>query len=70
MHMKLRRQFYCPIIENNVYQTAKECRSCTAVRGTIFKHRKKMKLFPAAGPLEFVSMDYLNPLPKSNHGKQ
>jgi Integrase zinc binding domain len=29
-----------------------------------------LKLFPASGPLEYVSMDILGPLPKTDHGNR
>ena len=34
------------------------------------KNQKDLKLFPAAGPLEFVAMDLLRPLLKTAHGNQ
>ena len=34
------------------------------------KNQKNLKLFPAAGSLEFVAIDLLGPLPKTAHGNQ
>ena len=70
MYNSLRRQFFWPFMANDVYQMVKECRSCAAVRGTPFRHQKFLKLFPATGPMEFVAMDFLGPLPKSHSGKR
>lgn len=55
---------------SDVYQVVQDCCSCAANRGTIHRHQKKLQLFPAAGPLESISMDLLGPLPKTLHGNQ
>lgn len=41
-----------------------------ATWGTIVRHQKDMKLFPAAVPLEFAAVDLLGPFPKASHGNQ
>ncbi|CDF40971.1 unnamed protein product [Chondrus crispus] len=70
MYDTLRREYYWPHMANNVYSTVRNCQSCSATRSTIVRHQKDIKLFPAAGPLEFVAMDLLGPLPKTAHGNQ
>ena len=68
MYLTLRRDFYWPQMGNDVHAVARDCRSCAQMRGTRYKHQKYLKLFPAAGPLEFVAMDLLGPLPKTKSG--
>jgi hypothetical protein len=34
------------------------------------KRTSFLKLFPASSPLEYVSMDILGPLPKTEHGNR
>ena len=70
MYYTLRREYYWPMMASDVYNTVKECSSCASVRGTLFKHQKYLKLFPAAGPLEFIAIDILGPLPKTRKGNQ
>lgn len=36
--------------------------------GTKCKHQRQLEIFPPAGPLEFVAIDILGPLPRSNTG--
>ena len=55
---------------NDVYSTVLNCQSCTATWGTIVRHQKDVKLFPAGGPLELVVMDLLGLFPKTAHGNQ
>ena len=55
---------------SDAFSTVRNCTSCTATRGTLVKNQKEIKLFPAAGPLEFVAMDLLGPLPKTTHRNQ
>ena len=68
MYLTLRRDYYWPHMANDAYATVKSCRSCNKNRGTAAKHQKLLKLFPASGPLEFVAMDLLGPLPKTKRG--
>ena len=70
MYYTLRREYYWPHMANDAYQTVRNCASCAATRGTRVRHQKDLKLFPAAGPLEFVAMDLLGPLPKTTHGNR
>ena len=68
MYYTIRREYYWPNMAAEIYETVKECHSCAAVRGILTKHQKYLKLFPAAGPLQFVAIDLLGPLPKSKKG--
>lgn len=34
------------------------------------KHQRHMRLFPATGPLEFIALDILGPIPKTKDGNQ
>ena len=70
MYYTLRREYYWPHMASDAFSTVRNCTSCAATRGTLVKNQKDLKLFPAAGPLEFVAMDLLGPLPKTAHGNQ
>ena len=70
MYYTLRGEYYRPHMANDVYATVRNCQSCSATRGSIVRHQKDMKPFPAARPLAFVAMDPLGPLPKTAHGNQ
>lgn len=70
MNGTLKRDFYWPHIENDVYATVRICELCTRVKGTKHKHQSQLKLFPANGPLELVEMDIMEPLPKTEDSNQ
>ncbi|CDF32918.1 unnamed protein product [Chondrus crispus] len=70
MYYTLRREYYWPHMASDAFSTVRNCTSCAATRGTLVKNQKDLKLFPAAGPLQFVAMDLLGPLPKTAHGNQ
>ena len=70
MYYTLRREYYWPHMASDAFSTVRNCTSCAATRGTLVKIQKDPKLFPAAGPLEFVAMDLLDSLPKTAHGNQ
>lgn len=53
----------------DVYHTVSGCHSC-AKNGTLLKNKLHLQLFPATGPLEFVALDLLGPLPRTNKGNQ
>ena len=55
---------------SDAFSPVRNCTSCAATGGTLVKNRKDLQLFPVAGPLEFVAMDLLGPLPKTAHGNQ
>ena len=70
MYDTLRRDFYWPNMANDVATVVRNCTSCAKVRGVKHSHQHFLKLFPAAGPLEYVAIDILGPLPKSAKGNQ
>ncbi|CDF40922.1 unnamed protein product [Chondrus crispus] len=70
MYYTLRREYYWPHMANDAFSTVRNCASCAATRRTLVRHQKDLKLFPAAGPLDFVAMDLLGPLLKTAHGNR
>ena len=70
MFETMRRLYYWPHMASDVQQTVADRLSCARVRGTQHRWQKKLTLFPAAGPLEFVAMDLYGPLPKATHGNR
>lgn len=66
---KLRHEFYWPYKENHAYNAVANYQSCTAQRSRS-SHHKELWLFPTAGTLEFVAMDILHPLFKTESGSQ
>ena len=55
---------------NDAFGIVRNCASCAATQGTLVRYQKDLKLFPAAGPLDFVAMDLLGPLTKMGHGNR
>ena len=70
MYYTLRIECYWPHRPSDAFSTVRNCTSCAAIRGTLVKNQKDLKLFPVADPLEFVAMDLLGPLSKIAHGIQ
>lgn len=50
---------------NNVNKTFTKCTSCARI-GSQCHLQRPLQLFPASGPLDFVAMDILGPLPKNS----
>lgn len=65
VYQTVRKDFSSPSMASYIFQTARECRSCTAMRSTPLQHVTPIKLFRASGLVELVAMDILRPLPKS-----
>ena len=65
------RTWYWPQIARDCALFVKRCPSCQAAR---LKYEPKrtvpMCIFPPAGPLEFIAMDILGPLPKTSQGNR
>ncbi len=70
LHHTLRWQYYWPSMALDCYSTVRMCPECAKNRSKDRAHENFLTLFPASGPLEFVAMDILGPLPKSNHGNR
>jgi Integrase zinc binding domain len=66
----MRRKFFCKDMYKDVEETVRQCTMCAKNRVTERKRAILLKLFPADGPLEFVSMDILGPLPKTEYGNR
>lgn len=54
---------------NDAYIAASSCQRYE-VHGTRVRHQKKLYLFPATGPLEYVAMDIPGPSTNTKYGKQ
>lgn len=70
MYSTLPRDYDWPGMANDLFQTTRNCRTCVFTRGSRERHHKLLKLFPAAGSLEFVAMDFLGPFKKSAQARQ
>ena len=68
MYDTLRTQFYWLNMTMKVFQTARDCRDCAQSHGTRYRHQKKMTLFRASPLLDYISIDLLGPLIKSENG--
>jgi hypothetical protein len=70
MFQTIRRSFFWPKMVEGVYETVRMCDTCARNRISERTHTNKLKLFPAKGPLEFMAMDILGPLPRTKHGNR
>jgi hypothetical protein len=70
MYQTLRLSYYWPLMSRDVAEIPKRCTECIRERVGSQSHRAPMQLFPAPGPLEFVAIDILGPLPKTRAGMQ
>lgn len=69
MYHTMRQHFYWLHMANVVYKPGRKFRSCTQNWSRV-THKQKLQLFLAAGPLEFVAIDILGPLPRTKTGNQ
>lgn len=69
MYATMRTQIHWPHVANDAYATVDDCTSCARNRH-IAKTQRKLRLFSATEPLEFVAIDILGPLPKTANGNQ
>lgn len=63
------RSVLLPYMVNDMHRTTKDCELCASNQQTK-KQQQKGRLFPAAEPLEFITIDILRPLPKTNSGNE
>jgi hypothetical protein len=74
MYAAMRRRFYWMNMYKEIEYTVRHYTVCAKNRVTERKWTSFLKLFPASGPLEFVSMEILGPLPKpdakNEHGNR
>jgi Integrase zinc binding domain/Integrase core domain len=70
MYAAMRRRFYWRNMHKEVAETVRHCTVCAKNRVTERKRTSFLKLFSASGPLEYVAMDILGPLPKQAHGNR
>lgn len=70
MYDTTRQQFYWLHMASDVYEYVIICTSYVKNRGKQYVYAKHLKLFPPSGPLEFVAMDIIGPLPRTIHGNE
>jgi hypothetical protein len=70
MYAAMRRRFYMSNMCKEVRETVRYCAVCAKTRVIERKKTSFLKLFPASGPIEFVAMDILFPLSKTEHGNR
>ena len=70
MFQTLRRTFYWPSMAMDVFNTVRQCSSCAKERLSLRRHSRFLKLFPAERPLEYVAIDILGPLPRTQSGNK
>jgi len=70
MYQTLRRTYYWPSMALESYSYLRSCYKCTQEQLASKHARSPMKLFPASGPLEYVAIDILGPLPRTKQGNQ
>lgn len=68
LYQYLRSDFYWPSMAVDCYAVARNCISCARNRVLLRKNSKKMQLFPAKAPLEYVAIDILGELIKTPRG--
>jgi len=70
LYRTLRRYFYWQTLAVDAIMAVKNCVSCARNRVKLRRHAKKLQLFPANGPLEYVSIDILGPLLRTRRGNR
>lgn len=69
MYNTHRRDFFWPHMANYVQKAIVQWASC-AQNKSRYRHKRRLQVFPASGPLDFVAMDILVPLPKIQQENQ
>jgi Integrase zinc binding domain len=70
MFRSMRKRFFWKHMAPDVSETIRQCLICAKNRVNERKRNSSLKLFPASSPLEYVSMNILGPLPKTEHGNR
>jgi transposase InsO family protein len=70
MFRSMRRRYFWRMILTDVAETVRQCHVCAKNRIRERKRTSFLKLFPAAEPVEYVSLEILGPLPKTEHGNR
>lgn len=70
MFRSLRRHYFWEHMASDVANTVRNCTVCAKNRISERKRTSFLKLFPASEPLEYVAVDILGPLPKTEHGNR
>jgi Integrase zinc binding domain len=70
MFRSMRKRFFWKHMAADVSETIRQCPVCAKNRVNERKRTSFLKLFPASSPLEYVSMDILGPLPKTEQGNR
>ena len=68
MSETVRRYFYWGTMATDIFKVASDFQSCARVRGSRARAKKFPKMFPAAGPLESISMDFCGTLRQTMSG--
>lgn len=69
MYDAMRLEYYWTHMANDVHPTVDDYRKC-AKAGSHYKHKRHLTIFPPSGPLEFITIDILGPLPRMKKGNQ
>ena len=70
MYSTLRRTYYWPSMDGDIQDYVASCQSCIRTKGTQYRARRGLRLFPAAEPNSFVAIDLLGPLSNSSTGHE
>jgi Integrase zinc binding domain len=70
MFQTIRKTFFWPRIAEDIYETVRQCDLCPRNRISEEMKTNPLKLFPANGPLESVSVHILGSLPRTKHGNR
>jgi RNase H-like domain found in reverse transcriptase/Integrase zinc binding domain/Integrase core domain len=70
MFRSIRRHYFWEHMASDVANTVNNCTVCAKNRISERKRTSFLKLFPASEPLEYIAVDILGPLPKTEHGNQ
>ena len=70
MYYTLRKDYYWPALAVDCYATVRNCSDCARERVKLRRNSKRLRLFPAKGPLEETSIDILGELIRTPRGNK